>query len=675
MMRNMGLLCAATLFAASAAFAQKGDPNPGQALGGLPCPLGATRLCIPLDQTFSVVRMDASTGGNGQADPLDPCQRNDDDSSLAIPLGFNFDFYGSTFTDVFINDNGNVSFGTPFAEFTATGFPVAGFPMIAPFWADVDSRDALSGIVYFKSEAHRFTVIWDHVGYYNTHSDKQNTFEVILSDGTDPIVGIGSNVCFCYDDMQWTTGDASGGIGGFGGVPATVGANRGDGIDFFQIGLFDHAGTDYDGPGGNNDGVDFLDNQRTCFNTGSATNIPPSFVNLPDGCLQAFVGTPLTFTVRAISPELGQTTTITVMDGGLANFSCVNTPGNPAQSVCTFTPDASQVGTHTVIYTATDDFQPPASSTATICIDVSECPTMIGFDENDGEIPRGTEITNQFAFQGVLVSGVSFDTGHVGVFTNRNGGPGSDTDDLNPASAPNFITTMPRDPFDPRESDFGKIRFDFVDPRTGSPLAVDFVSLKFLDVEDSGLPGRGTSFLRGIRANGTNVDVNVPAGPNGGIQRVQVGSIGGEDAFVAAEAYVGDVDDSAAVDDLCFHQIETAIQLACTATPNVVPRGGTISLRLGIKNTTNQQMPVQVTIEAGNALLSTGLRHVVLSRQLVLPRHFDDTAMADRELVEIQVPTNVRQRLIGIPLQILTRATNPTAGWDYARDRFVFVIQ
>ena len=46
-------------------------------------------------------------------------------------------------------------------------------------------------------------------------------------------------------------------MGGFGGAPATVGVNHGNGVDFFQIGLFDHAGNDYDGPGGNNDGVSF----------------------------------------------------------------------------------------------------------------------------------------------------------------------------------------------------------------------------------------------------------------------------------------------------------------------------------------------------------------------------------------------------------------------------------
>ncbi|MBI1851620.1 MAG: hypothetical protein HYR85_14870 [Planctomycetes bacterium] len=669
----------AGLIAASTAFAQKQDSGPSNLLG-TGCPQGQTALCIPLDGTFTVVRMDASTGGNGQADPADPCQRNDDDSSLSVPLQFNFDFYGTTFTDLFINNNGNVSFGAPFATFTSTGFPIADFPMVAPFWADVDSRDAggLTGVVYFKSEAHRFTVIWDHVGYFGFHFDKVNTFELILSDGTDPVVGVGRNVCFCYDDMQWTTGDASGGVGGFGGTAATVGANRGDGTDFFQVGRFDHAGTDYDGPAGNNDGVDFLDGSRSCFSTSSGQNFPPAFVNLPpDNKVNAFVGVTANFTIQAISPEIGQTTTMTVDSMGLANFSCATSPGNPAQANCSFTPDATQVGNHFVTYVATDDGTPPASTSVTICINVSECPTTIGFDDNDGEvIPAGTLIANQYLFAGVQISGVSADTGHVGVFTNRNGGPGSDTDDLNPASAPNYITTMPRDPFDPRESDFGTIHFAFIDPETGSPREVDFVSLKFLDVEDSGLPGgRGTSILRGIRANGTHVDVNVPSGPNGGITRVQIGAIGGRDRFVAADAFVGDVNDSAAVDDLCFHLLVPSIQLASSGTPNVVTRGGSLQLFLGLKNNMDHPMPVRVTLEAGTARQTSNFHVTIESRQTTIPAGFDNTSMPDRRLVTIPIPLNVAPQLIGSHLQIRIRASNPTEGWDYARQHFVFIVQ
>jgi len=229
------------------------------------CNLGSTaNLCIPVDGTHTVVVFDG-IGGSGPANPGDPCQRNDDDTTLAINLPFNFDMFGSPQNQVFINNNGNVSFGAGFDTFTSTGFPVNGFPMIAPFWADVDTRNSLSGVVYYKIESNRLTVTWDHVGYFSSQADKLCTFQLIMSDGTDPLVGIGQNVCFCYGDMQWTTGSASGGVGGFGGTPATVGINAGDGVNFFQIGRFDHEGNDYDGPGGAADGVSLLDNSRQCL--------------------------------------------------------------------------------------------------------------------------------------------------------------------------------------------------------------------------------------------------------------------------------------------------------------------------------------------------------------------------------------------------------------------------
>jgi hypothetical protein len=200
----------------------------------------STDLLFPLNNTFALA--------------MGP---NDDGYTAEIPLGFSFDLYGVTYNSVFINNNGNLSFGAPFFQFTSTGFPVQGFPMVAPFWADVDTRSA-NGQVWYKITDNTLIVIWDIVGYFNQHGDKRNTFEVAISDGTNTTMGLGNNLCFSYGNMQWTTGDASGGVGGFGGVPATVGANRGNGEDSFQIGRFVHRGTDYDGPFGSNDGVDYL---------------------------------------------------------------------------------------------------------------------------------------------------------------------------------------------------------------------------------------------------------------------------------------------------------------------------------------------------------------------------------------------------------------------------------
>ena len=361
------------LLAAGAFAAEKPFEDVRSNAGGT-CTPGATTLCIPLDASFSVVRFDGA-GGSGPADPLDDCQRNDDDISLSIPLPFTFDLYGTSHTSVFINNNGNISFGAGFSTFTSTGFPVTGFPMVAPFWADVDTRGALSGVVYYKVEATRLTVIWEHVGYYPSATDKLNTFQVIITDGTDPVVGVGNNVCFCYDDMQWTTGSASGGVGGFGGTPATVGINKGDGVAFAQIGRFDHAGSDYDGPGGGADGVSYLDGQHLCFDTSSGDdNVPPVAGGFPAGNVFVVCAAECdTLDTSFASPELGQTTTTVVDLMGLANASATSVPGNPSVQRLLVCPTTAQIGDHTVRYTATDDGTPPRTTVVDLIVRVIDC--------------------------------------------------------------------------------------------------------------------------------------------------------------------------------------------------------------------------------------------------------------------------------------------------------------
>ena len=58
--------------------------------------------------------------------------------------------------------------------------------------------------------------------------------------------------------MQWTTGSASQGTNGFGGLPANVGASAGNNNDFISFGEFDQEGDDYDGPFATTDGVRIL---------------------------------------------------------------------------------------------------------------------------------------------------------------------------------------------------------------------------------------------------------------------------------------------------------------------------------------------------------------------------------------------------------------------------------
>jgi hypothetical protein len=296
--------------------------------------------------------------------------RNDDGFTGLLPLGFDFTLYGSTYNRACVNNNGNISFGACYSEFTATGFPSSAFVMVAPFWADVDTRCANCGLTYYKSLTYAgrpaFVAHYEAVGYYNQRADKLNTFQVIITD--QAVLPGGNNVCFGYGDMQWTTGSASGGINGFAGTPATVGANAGDGVSFFQYGRFDRPGTAYDGPGGNPDGVGHLSGQTICFNTGaSAGNVPPVVSSSPSSPIGAAVGSPVAFSVTMIPPETNQTVTLSTSLPAWLSCTLTNSaPGGTATAECSGTPAAA--GAYTASITGTDDGTPPLSTTVNIRI-------------------------------------------------------------------------------------------------------------------------------------------------------------------------------------------------------------------------------------------------------------------------------------------------------------------
>lgn len=95
-----------------------------------------------------------------------------------------------------VNNNGDLSFTTRVSTFTPQAFPLSGnLQLIAPYWADVDTRG--TGSVWYRettdpqlltrarneiqsafidqarfSPTSLFIATWDHVGYYNRRTDK-----------------------------------------------------------------------------------------------------------------------------------------------------------------------------------------------------------------------------------------------------------------------------------------------------------------------------------------------------------------------------------------------------------------------------------------------------------------------------------------------------------------------
>ncbi|MGQ5522803.1 nidogen-like domain-containing protein [Chitinimonas sp. PSY-7] len=161
---------------------------------------------------------------------------NDDNSTGLVDIGFNIDFYSvKSKNHLYINNNGNVTFFNKLSTFSPFGLINNSFPMIAPFFADVDTRGNGSGLVRYGTDTiagHKvFGVNWINVGYFNSASNKLNSFQLILTDRSE--TGAGNfDMEFNYDKILWESGSASDGVNGVGGSPATVGYTDGDRNDF-----------------------------------------------------------------------------------------------------------------------------------------------------------------------------------------------------------------------------------------------------------------------------------------------------------------------------------------------------------------------------------------------------------------------------------------------------------
>lgn len=153
-------------------------------------------------------------------------------AGIRVPVGFNLNFLGVTFNGAYINTNGNITLDSPLATYTPFGLTAASRQIIAPFFADVDTRNTASGVVQFGSGNYNgysaFGVTWLNVGYYGSHVDKTDSFQLLLVNRSD--TGSGNfDIIFNYDRVAWETGDASGGSGGLGGDSARVGYSNGTG--------------------------------------------------------------------------------------------------------------------------------------------------------------------------------------------------------------------------------------------------------------------------------------------------------------------------------------------------------------------------------------------------------------------------------------------------------------
>jgi hypothetical protein len=167
--------------------------------------LAAVLTCLSATASAGAVRPGFDNQGSVTGD--DPVQ--------SLSTGFTMNYFGQTYTRVIISMNGNVSFGQYYAHYVPYHLVGLQVPIIAPFYADVDTTAANSGKMNFGAGTVEgrpaFGVNWQDVNCYDSSvaRTERNRFQLILIERSD--TGTGNfDFEFNYDQIQWDS-DAHGG--------------------------------------------------------------------------------------------------------------------------------------------------------------------------------------------------------------------------------------------------------------------------------------------------------------------------------------------------------------------------------------------------------------------------------------------------------------------------------
>jgi hypothetical protein len=140
-----------------------------------------------------------------------------DDTGQVVPLGFNFTFFGNTYTTIAVCSNGYLTFGATQTDFTNDPIPNTATPndIICPIWDDYDPSSG--GQVDYQTLGlvgnRRFIAQWTAVPQFSTAD--QNTFQAVLYEngnriefryGTFTAEGFAGDYTVGIENITGTTG-------------------------------------------------------------------------------------------------------------------------------------------------------------------------------------------------------------------------------------------------------------------------------------------------------------------------------------------------------------------------------------------------------------------------------------------------------------------------------------
>lgn len=115
----------------------------------------------------------------------------DNEGSAAIPLGFNFDFFGETYSQVYVSSNGFLSFtGEGLTEAVPQELPTPAQPngIVAAYWGDLDpSEDGMISYEVLGNAPDREFVVEFNAVPHAADANDLVTFQIVLDERDDAI--------------------------------------------------------------------------------------------------------------------------------------------------------------------------------------------------------------------------------------------------------------------------------------------------------------------------------------------------------------------------------------------------------------------------------------------------------------------------------------------------------
>ncbi|MDD4919073.1 MAG: hypothetical protein PHE72_14855, partial [candidate division Zixibacteria bacterium] len=165
-------------------------------------------------ETYGWREIAGPAGGAGTEITRDLWSGDIDDGCYYIPaLGFDFEFYGNSYSDLYVGTNGFVNFGACVTAYENEPIPTRSGELddyIGAFWNDLDLNGFAGATVYYalrgSAPDREFVVEWYRVPHIDDAASRL-TFQVVLFEGSNDVLCAYS--AMTDSGSGWSTGTAA----------------------------------------------------------------------------------------------------------------------------------------------------------------------------------------------------------------------------------------------------------------------------------------------------------------------------------------------------------------------------------------------------------------------------------------------------------------------------------